>query len=556
MVPEYNLKQSLKNKLSNDKISQIIGYVPLVAVIIYYFATKEWQHSNPVGFFIIIALVVTQQVFLLLPQTKDKEYVSSGGILPITIYNLALILGYIFYIPLYSPFILVIPPIIFVTVYYRGVSSLFFSSGVVITIVTLYTLKNGLPNEPYAKYYPYVVIILSITFASLVNRSGVIEKKLRTDLVTASDKVSEEREQLNTLINGINDSVVATDMNGNVIFYNTPSLKMFGDTTIKIGEPFSKHIRLFDDKSNLVDFFNIFSPDKNQQNISNLHLLDINNQKVNLAIDVSKVNSIYNQQEKQGVILLVRDITKQKSLDEQREEFTAVTSHELRTPIATAEANISLAMDKRFMRDLDPESRSRLEKAHQSVLYLADLINQLSELSNIENLNQQVVFEDVEVSKLFNELYNELVTSVTEKGLAFNTNIAENLYPVYTSNAYLMEILKNFLTNAIKYTQHGTITLKVENSKENDGGVIFSVSDTGDGIGSADKQKIFQKFYRAEDYKTMETRGTGLGLYLTLKLSRYINGKIWFSSELDKGSIFYIQIPAPSKKIVENESGQ
>ena len=542
MIQEYDLKGSVKRKLSNDKFSQIIGFIPILSVVTYYVVTEEWQHSNPIGFFLIAALVLIQETLLFIPATKNKDYIASGGIVPITIYNLALILGYVFYVPLYSPFVLIMPSIIFLTVYFRGIYSVLLSASVTVSIVVLYTLRHGLPNEPYAQYYPYIIILLGVTFAALVNRSGMIDSKIRTDLVKASDKLTEETEQLSSLINGINDSVIATDENGNVIFYNSPSLKMFNADNITVGEPFSKFARVYDNNSNPVDFFSIFSSEKDQKTINNLHLLNPNNEIVNITIDISRVKSTSNIAGEEGVIFLIRDVTKERSLDEQRDEFAAVTSHELRTPIAAAEANISIAMDRRFTKNLDPEAESRLKTAHQSVLYLADLINQLSELSSIENPNQKPIYENIEVGILFSQLYTDVINSATEKGLSLNTYVSDSIKSVYTSRVYVSEILLNFLTNAIKYTRTGSIDLHAEPTPDRKGGVIFSVSDTGDGIASADKEKIFHKFYRAEDYRTRQTRGTGLGLYLTLKLASLIKGSIWFTSELGKGSTFYLQI--------------
>ncbi|MBI4101239.1 hypothetical protein HY441_02085 [Candidatus Microgenomates bacterium] len=113
--------------------------------------------------------------------------------------------------------------------------------------------------------------------------------------------------------------------------------------------------------------------------------------------------------------------------------------------------------------------------------------------------------------------------------------------PVLTSELYVHEILQNFISNAIKYTQHGSITLSAVAAEK--GGVRFSVKDTGIGLSATDKKKIFQKFYRSEDFRTRKTRGTGLGLYITVKLAERINGKIWFDSQLNQGSTFYLEVP-------------
>jgi signal transduction histidine kinase len=553
MVPEFDIKESVQDKLSNDRISLLVGPVTISSLLVYFYLSKGYVHANLIPFFIVISLVILQEIFLNIPYTKKMKYFQSGNVFPLVLYNLAYLVLFTFYVPIYSPLVFVIAEIMFLTVYFRGVLVLFLEIATLTLTVLASYYRNGLPNLPHAIYYPYLLVILGSGLAVIIYRAGAIDGKIRSDLLKASDKIDEEREQLNTLINGIKDSVIATDENGNIIFYNSSSLRLLGQATIEIGAPFTKYVKLMDEKNNLIDFFGLIKPSDKLQNFRNLHILGKNNEIVSLAIDITRVKSIFNSEEKQGIIFLIRDITKEKSLDEARDEFAAVTSHELRTPIATAEANISLAMDKRFMKDLSIETRSRLEKAHQSIIYLADLINQMAELTNIENSNNNVTIEEVDPSKILHQFYNDFVGSVSEKGLALYINIEDGIGTISTSKTYLIEILQNFVTNAIKYTKKGSVTLSVEKSKDVTGAIIFSVSDTGDGISSADKARIFHKFYRAEDYKTMETRGTGLGLYLTLKIAKFINGKIWFNSELNKGSTFFLQVTPMTQNEFNNK---
>ena len=96
------------------------------------------------------------------------------------------------------------------------------------------------------------------------------------------------------------------------------------------------------------------------------------------------------------------------------------------------------------------------------------------------------------------------------------------------------------MTNALKYTEKGNITLSAHPAN---GGVKFVVSDTGIGISKGDQERIFDKFFRSEDYRTRKTNGTGLGLYVTLKLARLLHAEIDVQSELNKGSTFSIFIP-------------
>src|SRR5262249_297262 len=109
---------------------------------------------------------------------------------------------------------------------------------------------------------------------------------------------------------------------------------------------------------------------------------------------------------------------------------------------------------------------------------------------------------------------------------------------------YVHEILQNFLTNAIKYTDKGTVTLGAE---PEDDGVIFSVADTGFGIGQNDRPKLFTKFFRSEDWRVRQKTGTGLGLYVCAKLTGLIDAKVDVQSELNRGSTFRLHVPNLTK---------
>ncbi|HUD11107.1 MAG TPA: ATP-binding protein, partial [Candidatus Saccharimonadia bacterium] len=110
------------------------------------------------------------------------------------------------------------------------------------------------------------------------------------------------------------------------------------------------------------------------------------------------------------------------------------------------------------------------------------------------------------------------------------------------------EILQNLITNAIKYTKSGQITVGCSRVAT---GTEFTVHDTGIGISASDKPKIFTKFYRSEDYRTRQTGGTGLGLYITRKLSEKLGVKISFTSRLNHGSTFTLRVP---NRVAESEA--
>ena len=138
------------------------------------------------------------------------------------------------------------------------------------------------------------------------------------------------------------------------------------------------------------------------------------------------------------------------------------------------------------------------------------------------------------------DIYNEYSPQAQKQKLTFNLEAGPQLGQVMTSRLYLHELMQNFITNAIKYTKKGTVTFHISNQN---GMILFKVTDTGIGISKSDQVKIFNKFYRSEDYRTRETSGTGLGLYVASKLAKKLKTTIEVKSRLNHGSTFSISLP-------------
>ena len=144
------------------------------------------------------------------------------------------------------------------------------------------------------------------------------------------------------------------------------------------------------------------------------------------------------------------------------------------------------------------------------------------------------------------DIYSIVVTEATAKALHLNLDADANLPEMETSRLYLEEILQNFITNSIKYTKEGSVTL---GAKQLPGDKVkFFVTDTGIGMNKTDLDHIFEKFYRSEDYRTRETTGTGLGLYVVNKLAAKLDTKIEVESRLDHGSTFSFVLPVKSSR--------
>jgi signal transduction histidine kinase len=259
---------------------------------------------------------------------------------------------------------------------------------------------------------------------------------------------------------------------------------------------------------------------------------------INIYLNISPVNTGYGHNEARTYIVLIRDITKEKSLEEERDEFISVVSHELRTPVAIAEGNVGNAQ---FIAKKEGASQPILEMlttAHSQILFLSDLLNDLSMLSRAERGNLEITLETIDIKSLVNELQTTYSPDAAQHGLKFTVKHGEHLPKIKNSELYVREILQNFITNAIKYTREGSVTVTTKAVDKNS--VEISVKDSGIGMSPHDLKHIFEKFYRSEDYRTRESSGTGLGLYVTRKLLEMTKAQLNVTSKLNEGSTFTI----------------
>ena len=349
-----------------------------------------------------------------------------------------------------------------------------------------------------------------------------------------------EHERLTSLIGSMADGVIAVDDKTKVVLYNGAALSILDVNGNMTGRPLKRLLPLYDKNGQAVDVHQMVEdttiPTSSRDYL--LHYAD--GSTANLYLSIAPVHLGYGERGDKGFVLLLRDITREKSLEEERDEFISVVSHELRTPIAITEGNISNAQFIAEKSGDITEIRKALDAAHEQVLFLSGLVNDLSTLSRAERNVLEVNIDPINPHKLAEELAESYRAEAAAKGLEIKTDLDSHLEVLYSSKLYSHEILQNFITNAIKYTEHGSVTIGAYPVAK---GVRFTVSDTGIGISKPDQEKIFDKFFRSEDYRTRQNNGTGLGLYVTMKLARLLHAEISVESELNEGSTFTIFIP-------------
>ena len=349
-----------------------------------------------------------------------------------------------------------------------------------------------------------------------------------------------ERERLTSLINSMADGVIAISEKAKIVLYNGAALNILDQNTNLENKKISSVVRIVDSNNQEIDIAEYVTSVKTQTNSRDLKIAYPDGSYSNLYLSVAPVRLGYGKDGNKGFVILLRDITREKSLEEERDEFISVVSHELRTPIAIAEGNIGnvqFIVEKELK---NQQIEQTLQVAHEQIVFLAGMINDLATLSRAERDVLKVEPEKINTHDLILELQEAYKKDAENKGLKLDADLDPNLETLSSSKLYVREILQNFITNAIKYTEKGSVIISAHKAGK---GVKFEISDTGIGISKTDQERVFDKFFRSEDFRTRANNGTGLGLYVTMKLARLVNADINLESRLNHGSTFSIYIP-------------
>ncbi|MFZ2126408.1 MAG: ATP-binding protein [Candidatus Microsaccharimonas sp.] len=386
------------------------------------------------------------------------------------------------------------------------------------------------------------ILILGAAMVGIITA----QETRRQALIHSQAQERLQYDRILTIINNLSDATLSTDEKGTVLMYNAACLDLLDTNESLKGKNINDLFHLSDSAKTPVKLFDILKEAKRTTRRDDVTHVYSDGEAIRLEMTYAPIKSTYSRHKKAqlqaGFIIIIRDVTKQKSLEEERDEFISVVSHELRTPITIVEgtlSNVQVMVDRPEAPD-QKALAAVLKTAHDQVLYLAKMVNDLSTLSRAER-GVADEGEDIDVSELVHKLHDQYENDARARKLQLDLDLGPKLGMIHVSRLYVEELLQNFITNSIKYTKEGKITIIVKKAK---GEVTFAVKDTGIGISRGDQNKIFNKFYRSEDYRIRETSGTGLGLYVSAKLAHKLGTKINLTSRLNHGSTFSFSLPS------------
>ncbi|GAC1391818.1 MAG: hypothetical protein NVSMB46_05720 [Candidatus Saccharimonadales bacterium] len=241
-----------------------------------------------------------------------------------------------------------------------------------------------------------------------------------------------------------------------------------------------------------------------------------------------------------GAIEVFRDISIEHEVDKMKSDFISIASHQLRTPLSAIQTYANMLIGG-YQGELKPDQLDFMKIIISSVDRMNELINTLLDITRIETGKMTVVPESICLQSIISEIMTELEPSIKNKNLVLSTLISKKAIDTMTDKLLIKEAYTNLVTNAIKYTPaKGKIKISLTRKT---GHAIFSVKDSGYGIPSELQDRIFSKFFRAQNILKKDTTGTGLGLYMVKAIATALDGDITFKSVQDKGSDFYFSIP-------------
>jgi signal transduction histidine kinase len=236
-----------------------------------------------------------------------------------------------------------------------------------------------------------------------------------------------------------------------------------------------------------------------------------------------------------------------KELDQMKTEFISIASHELLTPISAILGYLSMILDEKLVPVDNPKTKKFLDNIYSSAKRLSKLVEDLLNVSRIEQGRIVVDRQAIDIAKAAKEVIAETMPKAKERKLTLEFEEPKETIPkVYADFDKVKEILVNIVGNAVKFTKKGGVTISLTTSRDEEiqgkrgpgNYVVISVKDTGVGIPKEEQKNIFKKFSRAGRWATRDVQGTGLGLYVSKSLTELMGGKIWVRSAAGKGSTF------------------
>ncbi|HEY5806111.1 MAG TPA: CHASE domain-containing protein [Candidatus Saccharimonadales bacterium] len=344
------------------------------------------------------------------------------------------------------------------------------------------------------------------------------------------------------ILSSIGDGVLVLNTEGVIVLFNKAAEAISGfSATEAVGRPYKQILNFFSakDGSEVGEFVTDALTGKRAEMARNTILKRKDGSDVPVADSAAPVRDVDGRVT--GAVVVFRDVTREKQLEQMKDELLAVASHELRTPMGAVRANVSMILSG----DYGPVNKELVEPLTDikaSTIRLVDLVNDLLNVARLEAGRMKFMLSEFDIQGTLEGIVSDLAPLGKEKGVAITCRPGRAI-TVQADVDKIKQVLTNLIGNSLKFTTQGNITVAGEVQK---GAVEVIVKDTGIGISSEDQQKLFGKFQQITSVQEGKPAGTGLGLYISREIVRKMGGDLRIKqSESGKGSVFAFTVPLP-----------
>ena len=322
-----------------------------------------------------------------------------------------------------------------------------------------------------------------------------------------------QRERLNAVLDNISQGIIALSSEGKIVFVNGGALLLFGGDENVV----SKQLVFLIDDNNLLDKIT-------NSSMNNRFEYPFKDKVLLVEIVVPEGELL---RDEIGSIIIISDITNEKELAKQKEEFFANASHELKTPLTAMLGLTELALAK----CQEEGTKKHLDRIYKESLRLSDLISDILKLSRLENIQGEETAVLVPMERIVNEVISELSESINAKNIT--TSVSGKAF-VLADEKRMFALMQNLISNAVNYNKEGG-SIEV-NLEETDRSSVIRIKDTGIGIVEENIPHLCERFYRVDKSRSKKTGGTGLGLAIVKHICALYGGEISIESRIDVGT--------------------
>ena len=359
-------------------------------------------------------------------------------------------------------------------------------------------------------------------------------RNLRKERYYNLQELSREKSMFKTVLNAINGGVLVVNAEGELVYYNNAALKNLNLENLDSGEQILQKlpqpiIKQVSDYLLAKDY---------KSTISEIELEIIPQNKLFVQSVCSHIPKESNGFS--GLVLVIRDITKKREIEQVKSQFVSMVAHELKNPLAAVEGFLQILQNP----DITLSNEKKIDFLNRSSLRITGLFQLVNDLLDISRMELKEKYRELELLN-FEEIIDTSISSfeieLDKKKIAIEKNIENNLPQLNVERNEISRVAINLMSNAIKYNKEsGTISIQLFRKEDY---LYFQLSDTGIGIKESDKPKLFQEFFRALNKQTRLENGTGLGLTIVKRIVESYHGKIDFESEYGVGTTFTVKLP-------------